>query len=86
MAEIDRLLEVGADINAGSGVNGWPPIIHAIHKQQLGALAHLLEKGAALDDQVLARALNVAQGSGDEAEVRPILDAHRPRTVVFRAY
>jgi ankyrin repeat protein len=84
VAEIDRLLAGGADINAGSGVNDWPPIIHAIHTQQMAALAHLLERGAALDDQVLARALNVAQGSGDEAAVRPILDAHRPRTTVSR--
>lgn len=84
VAEIDRLLDSGADINAGSGVNDWPPIIHAIHKQQLAALTHLLERGAALDDQVLSRALNVAQGSGDEVQVRPILDAHRPRTAALR--
>lgn len=82
VAEIDRLLASGADINAGSGVNDWPPIVHAIHKQQLVALAHLLDRGAAMDDLVMARALNVARGSGDEAEVRPILDAHRPRTTV----
>jgi hypothetical protein len=85
VAEIDRLLASGADINAGSGVNDWPPIVHAIHKQQLGALAHLLDRGAAMDDLVMARALNVAHGSGNEAEVRPILDAHRPRTTVSTA-
>jgi hypothetical protein len=84
VAEIDRLLAMGADINAGSGVNGWPPIIHAIHTHQLGALAHLLDRGAAMDDLLLARAFDVARGSGDEAEVRPILDAHRPGTAVSR--
>jgi len=84
VAEIDRLLASGADINAGSGVNDWPPVIHAIHTQQLGALAHLLDRGAAMDDLVLARALNVARGSGDEAALRPILDAHRSRTTVSR--
>jgi len=78
--EIDRLLDGGADINAGSGVNDWPPLIHAIHKQQLAALEHLLERGAILDQQIAARALNVARGSGDEVAVRPILEAHRGHT------
>jgi hypothetical protein len=80
LAGIDRLLEAGADINQGSGVNDWPPIIHAIHTHQLAALEHLLDRGAALDDGLRARALNVAKGSGDEAAVQPILDAHRPRS------
>ena len=74
---IDRLLDAGADINQGSGVNDWPPIIHAIHKHQLAALEHLLDRGAALDAGLRARALNVASGSGDETAVQPILDAHR---------
>jgi hypothetical protein len=54
VAEIDRLLDAGADVNAGSGVNDWPPIVHAIHKKQLVALGHLLDRGARLDEQVLA--------------------------------
>src|SRR3954471_23096698 len=80
LTEIDRLLDGGADINAGSGVNDWPPVIHAIHKRQLAALEHLLERGAMLDDRTAARALNVARGSGDEVAVRPILEAHRGHT------
>jgi ankyrin repeat protein len=81
LAAIDRLLDAGADIDQGSGVNDWPPIIHAIHTHQLAALEHLLDRSAALDEALRARALNVARGSGDEAAVRPILDAHRRQSV-----
>jgi ankyrin repeat protein len=84
LAAIDRLLAAGADINQGSGVNDWPPVIHAIHTHQLAALEHLLERGAAVDDRLRARALNVARGSGDEAAVQPILDAHRRLSTAAR--
>ena len=82
--EIDRLLDQGADINAGSGVNDWPPVVHAIHKGQMAALGRLLDRGADLNDALVARALNVAQGSGDEAAVKPILQAHQHRTTATR--
>ena len=75
LTEIDRLLAAGADINAGSGVNHWPPVIHAVHKGQVKALERLLDRGAVADQPVRDRALNVAQGSGDEAEVRAVLAA-----------
>lgn len=84
LAEIDRLLAAGADINAGSGVNDWPPIIHAIHKGQIAALEHLLDRGAVLTPDGARRALNVARGSGDEAPVRTILKAHEPAVTVSR--
>ena len=32
LQEIDRLVAAGADVNARSGVNNWPPLLHAIHK------------------------------------------------------
>ncbi len=80
LVEIDRLLAAGADINAGSGVNNWPPVIHAVHKGQVKALEHLLDRGAVADQPVRDRALDVARGSGDEAEVRAILAAFPVRT------
>ena len=43
LAAIDRLLAAGADVNLGSGVNGWSPTMHAIHKNQSTALARLLD-------------------------------------------
>jgi ankyrin repeat protein len=45
---IDRLVAAGADVNAPSGVNGWPPILHALHKGQHASVERLLEKGASL--------------------------------------
>ena len=78
VAGIDRLLAAGADINAGSGVNDWPPVIHAIHKHQLVALEHLLDRGATVDPALRSQALNVARGSGDENAVLAILNTHRP--------
>ena len=75
LAAIDRLLMAGADINAGSGVNNWPSVIHAVHKGQVKALEHLLDRGAVADQPVRDRALDVARGSGDEVEVRAILAA-----------
>ena len=50
-------------------MNNWPPVIHAVHKGQVKALEHLLDRGAVADQPVRDRALNVASGSGDEAEV-----------------
>jgi hypothetical protein len=41
--EIDRLAAAGANLDEGSGVNRWPPVVHAIHKGQTGALAHLVQ-------------------------------------------
>src|SRR5881628_2890441 len=34
---IDALIEAGADPNLGAGVNGWTPMMHAIHKGQTEA-------------------------------------------------
>jgi hypothetical protein len=80
LGEIDRLLAAGADINEASGVNSWPPVIHAVHKGQVKALAHLLDRGAVADQAVRDRALNVARGSGDEADVRAIFAEFPVRT------
>ena len=81
VAEIDRLLAARADINAGSGVNDWPPVIHAIHKHQLAALGDLLDRGASVDGPLRSRALNVARGAGDEDAVMAILNAHGQSSV-----
>jgi len=84
LAGIDRLLAAGADINAGSGVNDWPPVIHAIHKHQLAALGHLLDRGAAVNASLRSRGLSVARGSGDEDAVLAILNAHRQTAVAAK--
>jgi ankyrin repeat protein len=48
---IDRLVAAGADVNAPSGVNGWPPILHALHKGQHASVERLLASGASLQGQ-----------------------------------
>jgi ankyrin repeat protein len=45
---IDRLIAAGADVNAPSGVNDWPPILHALHKGQHDSVERLLERGASV--------------------------------------
>jgi Ankyrin repeats (3 copies) len=45
-ALIKQLVKQGADPNAQSGVNGWTPLQHAIHKQQKASVIALLDAGA----------------------------------------
>ncbi len=47
--DVDRtgaLLARGADPNRPSGLNEWPPLLHAVHKNQLATAKVLLEHGA----------------------------------------
>lgn len=43
VAEVRRMLANGADPNAPEGVNDWTPLMHAIHKNQPGSVAALLD-------------------------------------------
>ena len=45
-AEVRALLARGADPNAPVGQNEWPPVIHAVHKNQLGTASALIDGGA----------------------------------------
>ncbi len=73
IGEIDRLIAAGADVNAGSGVNAWPPLMHAVHKGQVRAVARLLERGASVDGDVGREALVMASGYGDAKSVALLL-------------
>ena len=75
LSAIDTLVAAGADINEPSGVNGWPPLIHAIHKGQRQALVRLLERGASVEGRVGRTALFMASGYGD-AETVSLLLSH----------
>jgi ankyrin repeat protein len=46
LAKIRSLIASGADSNALSGVNGWTPLLHAVHKNQLGSVSALIDGGA----------------------------------------
>src|SRR6476659_1285018 len=73
IGEIDRLIAAGADVNAGSGVNAWPPLMHAVHKGQVRAVARLLERGASVDGDVGREALVMASGDRDAKSVALLL-------------
>src|SRR5260370_36203667 len=45
-ARIAELAKAGADVNARGGVNSWTPMLHAIHKNQIGSVRALLDTGA----------------------------------------
>jgi len=45
-AVIPYLVSSGADPNLPAGVNGWPPLLHAIHKNQAGSVEALIDAGA----------------------------------------
>ncbi|HUP60044.1 MAG TPA: ankyrin repeat domain-containing protein [Thermoanaerobaculia bacterium] len=49
VAEVRAQLARGADPNAPGGGNGWTPLLHAVHKNQLGTAAALLDAGAGVD-------------------------------------
>jgi hypothetical protein len=70
---IDRLLSAGAPVNQGSGVNGWSPAMHAIHKNQFAALGRLLDHGASLSGSAGQNAMQMAAGYGDVDTVRTLL-------------
>lgn len=68
-AEIDR----GTLLDAPEGINGWTPLMHAVHKHQVESVKLLLESGARADAQN-SLALVMAAGYGDAASVRLLLD------------
>ena len=78
VTEIDRLVATGADIDAGSGVNNWPPVIHAVHKGQVEALEHLLERGAALGGETGRIALEMARRDRNDALIEVLTGHHVP--------
>jgi ankyrin repeat protein len=49
VADVRALCAHGADPNAPFGPNGWTPLLHAVHKHQLGTAAALIDAGAMID-------------------------------------
>lgn len=49
VAAVRTIAARGADLNALSGPNDWTPLLHAVHKNQLGTAAALIESGAQVD-------------------------------------
>jgi hypothetical protein len=61
---IDELVAAGADVNGPSGVNQWPPILHALHKGQHASVERLLERGASLHGQAGREVVRWVSGYG----------------------
>lgn len=74
-AEVRALLARGADPNGPVGMNGWPPVIHAVHKNQLGTASALIDGGADVNrsDPDGMTALMMAAGYGNDDMVTLLL-------------
>jgi hypothetical protein len=74
---IRTLAREGADLNQPAGVNGWTPLMHAIHKHRQASVSALLAHGA--DPNGTSRhgmtALAMASGYGYADIVRNLLAA-----------
>jgi len=73
---IPTLVKQGADPNQRAGVNGWTPLMHAIHKNQKGSVAALLDSGADINGRGAdgSTALMLAAGYGYTDIVNLLLD------------
>jgi ankyrin repeat protein len=69
---IELLLARGADPHLGCGVNGWTPLLHALHKNQLAAAADLMATCTA-PSQELDDALFMAAGYAQTGAVAALL-------------
>jgi len=74
--EVAALLRHGADPNLRGGVNNWTPLMHAVHKNQIGAVRALLDGGAQVDSRGRSgeTALMMAAGYGSTPLVELLLD------------
>jgi microcompartment protein CcmK/EutM len=71
---VRQMLARGADPNAPDGVNDWTPLMHAIHKNQLGSVQALLDGGADPNRAVNGETpLMMAAGYGYTSIVRLLL-------------
>jgi len=73
---IETLLRQGAEPNLRGGVNNWTPLMHAVHKNQLGAAQALLDGGAQVDSRGRSgeTALMMAAGYGYTPLVELLLE------------
>jgi hypothetical protein len=74
---ITTLLARGADPNGQSGVNGWTPLMHAIHKHQKASVEILIARGADVNARAGPKgitALIMAAGYGYADFVQILLD------------
>jgi hypothetical protein len=73
VATIDALLNGGARLEEPVGVNGWTPLLHAVHKGQVAAAQRLLERGASVNGDIGRQALLMAVRYSHPQMVRLLL-------------
>ena len=71
---MEALLDAGSNPAQGSGVNHWTPLVHAVHKNQGGAVDFLLSRTHP-DAASLTKALTMAAGYGSPRTVQHLLAA-----------
>ena len=77
---MELLLARGADPHRGSGVNGWTPLLHALHKNQIPAALRLAATCTVPSrelDEALFMAAGYAQTEAVEALLARGADPHR---------
>ena len=84
-AAIATLVKTGSDVDERGGVNNWTALMHAVHKNQQGAVLALIEAGADVNATAGARgrdtALRLAELQGLH-EIAEILREHGAVAVV----
>ena len=74
-AAIVSLVKTGSDVDERGGVNNWTALMHAVHKNQPGAVLALIEAGADVNATAGARGRDTAlrlaelQGLHEIAEI-----------------
>ena len=72
MEAIELLLARGADPHRGSGFNHWPPLLHALHKDQRAAALRLMRTSSGPSKE-LDEALDMAAGYAQADVVKALL-------------
>jgi hypothetical protein len=74
VATVRQMLAKGADPNEAEGINDWTPLMHAVHKNQLGSVEALLDGHADPNRAVNSMTpLMMASGYGYTPIVRLLL-------------
>jgi ankyrin repeat protein len=72
LAGIAELVRSGADVNERGGINDWTALMHAVHKNQPGAVRSLIDAGANVNAKAGARGRDTALRLAEIQDLREI--------------